>query len=88
MLPDRNWDPSFKETRPITQYQNWITEEIDVFLDGAGVVGRPGRTRGESLPLLKFNLDKLNLSERKPVEMYHQRTFRLPFKFCISGKYL
>ena len=40
----------------MTQYLNWITEEIDVFLDGDGVVGRPGRARGESLPLLKYSI--------------------------------
>lgn len=30
-----------------------ITDVIEVFLLGAGVVGSPGSTRGDSLPLLK-----------------------------------
>lgn len=30
-----------------------ITDEIEVFRLGAGVVGRPGSTRGDSLPTLK-----------------------------------
>ena len=36
-----------------------ITDEIEVFRLGAGVVGRPGSTRGDSLPTLKQ--DKLSL---------------------------
>ena len=36
-----------------TQYLNWITDEMEFFREGAGVVGNPGRAPGESLPLLK-----------------------------------
>ena len=37
----------------LAQYLNWITDEIEFFLEGAGVVGNPGKALGESLPLLK-----------------------------------
>ena len=38
-----------------------ITDEIEVFRLGAGVVGRPGSTRGDSLPTLKV---ETNVSPR------------------------